>query len=160
MREGARITGGRRTIPARAEGRPRVLVVHRDPSERTMLCDALAAEGLVVVGEPTDWGDAVRLAVEHAPCIVLVEVAAPGLDALDVTPLIEETKWRVSVILLTAYERMPQRSAEEVGAFEYLVKGTSPRLMGDVLRHVWIQLMENISERGAVGSLGVEASNR
>jgi DNA-binding NarL/FixJ family response regulator len=61
-----------------------VLVVDDHPSFRATARAVLEAEGFVVIGEAASGPDALELAAELRPDIVLLDVQLPGLDGFDV----------------------------------------------------------------------------
>ena len=60
----------------------RILVVDADVRERTACARDLELDGHDVLTAPTGF-DALRLAEEHVPEIVITEVRLPGMDGLD-----------------------------------------------------------------------------
>ncbi|MGH2556165.1 MAG: response regulator, partial [Actinomycetota bacterium] len=68
------------------------------------------------------------------PDVVLMDLRMPAMGGIEATRLIKEALPTTQVIILTVYEGpLPERSAEEVGAYAYLVKGCSPALIRDVI---------------------------
>jgi DNA-binding NarL/FixJ family response regulator len=61
-----------------------VLVVDDHPSFRATARAVLEAEGFVVVGEAVSGPEALELAAELRPDIVLLDVQLPGLDGFEV----------------------------------------------------------------------------
>ena len=104
--------------------RPRLLVVDDHRLLRTALVDLLVQAGFEVVGEAADGADAVALAKELDPDVVLMDLRMPVLGGLDATRLIKDARPDIQVVLLTAFESPAlQQQAEEAGCFAYLVKG-------------------------------------
>lgn len=117
-----------------AETRPRVLLVDDDIRERGLLAELLQDEGLDIVGEAGDGEAGVALAETLAPDVVLMDLRMPVMNGFEATRRIKVALPNTQVIILTAYEgRLPERSAEDVGAYAYLVKGCSPGLVRDVI---------------------------
>ena len=87
----------------------------------------LELDGFEVVGQAADGADAVALAKELDPDVVLMDLRMPVLGGLDATRLIKDACPATQVVLLTAFERPAlQQQAEEAGCFAYLVKGGPP----------------------------------
>jgi CheY-like chemotaxis protein len=113
---------------------PTVLIVEDAESERAVMRDLLEAEGIAVVAEAGDGAEAVDRAVQSRPDVVLMDLRMPAMGGIEATRLIKEALPSTQVIILTVYEGpLPERSAEEVGAYAYLVKGCSPSLIRDVI---------------------------
>ncbi|GGT01919.1 response regulator [Streptomyces cinerochromogenes] len=82
-----------------------------------------------VVGEASDGAEAVRLAREHAPDIVLMDIRMPGTDGLAATRLIsaDPSLARVRVVILTTFEVDDYVvQALRAGASGFLGKGSEP----------------------------------
>jgi DNA-binding NarL/FixJ family response regulator len=107
--------------------RPRVLVVDDHAMLREALAELLEQAGFEVVGEAGDGADAVALAKQLDPDVVLMDLRMPVLSGLDAAPLIKEACPATQVVLLSAFESPAlERQAEEAGCFAYLVKGGPP----------------------------------
>ncbi len=108
--------------------RPRVLVVDDHDLLREALVELLTQAGFEVVGQAADGADAVALAKQLDPDVVVLDLRMPVLGGLDATRLIKEACPAVQVVLLTAFESPAlEQQAEEAGCFAYVVKG-SPAL--------------------------------
>ena len=118
--------------------RPGLLLVDDDANERRLLRELLEAEGLAVVGEASDGLEGVELTRALDPDVVLMDLRMPRLGGFEATRIIKDGHPFTQVIILTAYEGpLPERSAEEVGAYAYLVKGCSIEFIRDVILQAW-----------------------
>jgi DNA-binding NarL/FixJ family response regulator len=107
--------------------RPRLLVVDDHEMLREALVDLLVQAGFEVVGQAADGADAVALAKQLEPDVVLMDLRMPVLGGLDATRLIKDACPATQVVLLTAFESPAlEQQAEEAGCFAYLVKGGPP----------------------------------
>ncbi len=80
-------------------------------------------EGLVVVGEAADGRQAVELAGEYRPEVVLMDIELPVMDGVEATREIRSRWPEVKVVALTVYDRPAFREAmAEAGAVRYVVK--------------------------------------
>src|SRR5690606_32274980 len=82
----------------------------------------LGEEGYEVVGEAGDGAEAVKLAEELAPDLVVLDVKMPVLDGISAAKRIVEQRI-APVLILTAFsQRDLVERASEAGAMAYLVK--------------------------------------
>jgi DNA-binding NarL/FixJ family response regulator len=126
--------GGRRAGGAGVPPRPRVLLADDHARLRGALRDLLEENGFEVVGESGDGADAVALARQLAPDVVVIDLRMPVLNGLDATRLIRGTRPATQVVVLSAFESPElERQAREAGAFAYLDKGTMARRVHRVL---------------------------
>ncbi|HSR27434.1 MAG TPA: response regulator transcription factor [Actinomycetes bacterium] len=113
---------------------PRLLVVDDHDMLREALVELLLQAGFEVVGEAADGADAVALAKQLEPEVVLMDLRMPVLGGLDATRLIKDARPATQVVLLTAFDSPAlQQQAEEAGCFAYLVKGGPPGTLRLVL---------------------------
>jgi DNA-binding NarL/FixJ family response regulator len=115
----------------------RVLIVDDHPLTRDALVRLLGAHGFEVCGEAGGGEDAVRLARELGPDLVLLDLAMPGLGGLDALPLIREAAPGAEVVVLTASEDEDSLlGAVRSGAAGYLLKSEPPERIVEFLRGV------------------------
>ena len=113
---------------------PRLLVVDDHDMLREALVELLLQAGFDVVGEAADGADAVALAKQLEPEVVLMDLRMPVLGGLDATRLIKDARPATQVVLLTAFDSPAlQQQAEDAGCFAYLVKGGPPGTLRLVL---------------------------
>jgi DNA-binding NarL/FixJ family response regulator len=113
---------------------PRLLVVDDHDMLREALVELLRQAGFEIVGEAADGVDAVALAKQLEPDVVLMDLRMPVLGGLDASRLIKDAHPDIQVVLLTAFESPAlQQQAEEAGCFAYLVKGGPPGALRLVL---------------------------
>jgi two-component system response regulator MprA len=100
----------------------RILVVDDDPSLRQALKRALRLEGYDV--ELAAGGaEALDAIAADAPDLVVLDVAMPGLDGLDVSRRLRSGGNRVPILMLTARDAIGDRVAGlDAGADDYVVK--------------------------------------
>jgi DNA-binding NarL/FixJ family response regulator len=88
-----------------------------------------AQEDIQVVGEADDGDEAIRLAAQLAPDVVLMDIRMPGTDGLAATKRIvrDERLDRVRIVILTTFDVDEYVfEALRVGASGFLVKDTDP----------------------------------
>ena len=105
----------------------RVLVVDDHPVYRDGVVMALdASQECVVVGQGHDGDQAVTLAQELQPDVVLLDLRMPGSDGLDAIRLLRRDTPSARIIVLTMFEdEASVRAALRAGACGYLVKGAT-----------------------------------
>ena len=82
---------------------------------------------ITVVGGAADGEEAVRLAAEHRPDVVLMDVRMPVLDGIEATRRIVEAAPGVAVVVLTSFSDREQiLRALDAGAIGYLLKDAEP----------------------------------
>ena len=116
---------------------PKVLLVDDDLDNLAALREALEAEGIRVVGQASEGASGIELAARLAPDVVLMDLQMPGIDGFEATRAIRAARPDTKIVILTAYEELLTESAESAGAFAYLVKGCSPKLMRTVIVQAW-----------------------
>lgn len=100
----------------------RVLVVDDEPGVRASLVRALGLEGFEVT-EAGDGEEALERVLEQPHDVVVLDVAMPGIDGLEVCRRLRRSGERVAVLMLTARDAVDDRVAGlEAGADDYLVK--------------------------------------
>ena len=111
-----------------SSGRIRVMVVDDHPLMRQGLRGALeASDRFDVVGEAEDGEEAVRIAVEAEPEIIVMDVIMPKKDGVEACREIMELLPSTRVLMLTASTKMDAViEAVAAGATGYLQKYTRP----------------------------------
>ena len=80
----------------------RVLVAVTRPTDRQRLSRILdRAGGFSVVAEASDGSATVRLSGQVQPDLILLDMAIPGLDAIDATPALVHAAPETTILLLT-----------------------------------------------------------
>ena len=122
MTEEAAEAGGVVTAPQR-----RVLVAEDEALIRLDLVEMLREEGYQVVGQAGDGEEAIKLAAELKPDLVILDVKMPKLDGIEAASKI--TGDRVApVVILTAFsQRDLVERARDAGTMAYLVKPFAKR---------------------------------
>jgi DNA-binding NarL/FixJ family response regulator len=113
----------------------RVLLAEDHPVVRAGLERLLStAEDVEVVGAASDGSEAVTLASEHQPDVVLMDLSMPSMNGIDATKEIVGANESVQVVVLTSFEDREQiEAALDAGAIGYLLKDAEPE---DVIRGV------------------------
>jgi CheY-like chemotaxis protein len=115
-----------------------ILVVDDNLDAREMYSMYLRHEGFECI-EATDGAEALRLARQHHPVLVLMDATMPGVDGWQaVQQLRSEPDLRgIAVVMLTAHAfDEHRRRAEAVGADAFLAKPVLPDQLAAEIRRV------------------------
>jgi two-component system response regulator AlgR len=82
-------------------------------------------DGIDLVGTASDGESAVRMAEALRPDLLLLDIAMPGLDGIDVARALANSGTSPAVIFVTAFDRFAV-AAFEVEAVDYLMKPVDP----------------------------------
>ncbi len=100
----------------------RVVIADDEPLARQRLCTLLAAHADVqVVAEGADGAAALDACAAHAPDLLLLDIAMPGLDGLEAARRLTRLDPRPALVFCTALERHAL-DAFESQALDYLLK--------------------------------------
>ncbi|HEX9529712.1 MAG TPA: response regulator transcription factor [Acidimicrobiales bacterium] len=114
-----------------------VLLVDDHRLLRESLRRTLEESGLEVAGEAANGNEAVRMAGELQPDVVLMDVSMPVLDGVEATRLIRRQSPDVRVVMLTMHaEDEVLTRAVRAGAAGYLVKDCSAQDILDAVTRV------------------------
>jgi DNA-binding NarL/FixJ family response regulator len=116
----------------------RVVIVDDHPVVRQGLRTFLAVqEGITVVGEAGDGGEALATVRSVAPDVVLLDLVMPGIDGVAaIARLIEESP-DTKVLVLTSFPDDDKLlAAVQAGAAGYLLKDVAPAELAEAVRAV------------------------
>ena len=146
--------------PAPATGGRTVVVAEDETLIRLDIVEMLRENGYRVVGEAGDGEQAVALAEEHKPDLVVMDIKMPVLDGISAAERIAGARI-APVVLLTAFsQRELVERARDAGAMAYVVKPFTaadlvPALEIAASRHAEIKALE-----AEVASLGERFETR
>jgi len=113
----------------------RVLLADDHRMLREGLRRSLTEEGFDIVGEADNGEQAVRMAAELLPDIILMDVSMPEMDGVEATRIIRATDPAPQVIMLTMHaDKEVLADAIRAGASGYLVKDCSTEEVAEAVR--------------------------
>jgi two-component system, NarL family, nitrate/nitrite response regulator NarL len=115
------------------KGQIRIGVVDDHPLLREGVVSTLRAAAMNVVGVGASASDAVRLADEQMPDVMLLDISMPG-GGVDAARAIAQSHPKIKTIMLTVSEREEDViAAMEAGARAYVLKGIgAPELLATI----------------------------
>lgn len=110
---------------AETSGKLRVIVAEDESLIRMDIVEILRENDFDVVAEAGDGEQAVALAKEHKPDLMVMDVKMPKMDGISAAE--EIAKLNVPVVLLTAFSQTELvERASQAGAMAYIVKPFTP----------------------------------
>ena len=100
----------------------RILVVDDDPKILSLMRRGLSFAGYAI-DTAADGEEALAVARDNPPDLVVLDVMLPGLDGVEVCRRLRAGEPELPILMLTARDRVPDRVAGlDAGADDYLVK--------------------------------------
>ncbi|WP_424659383.1 response regulator [Desulfofundulus sp.] len=128
----------------------KLLVVDDEHLERQAIRLILerAEEPIKVVGEARNGRQAVQLAEELRPDIILLDIKMPGMDGLTAAREIRKILPASAIIFLTAYNEFDYvQEALRIGVVDFLLKPIRSQELVDVLKNTRVQLLREREEQ-------------
>ena len=131
----------------------RVLIAEDEALIRLDLAEMLAEEGFEVVGEAGDGEQAVALALELRPDLVILDVKMPKKDGIEAAAEIVGEQIAPVVILTAFSQRELIERARDAGAMAYLVKPFSKADLLPAIELAVARYAENAALRAEVADV-------
>lgn len=109
----------------------KILLIDTDAEVISAMTAALTAEGFSVISS-SDSREAIRLATEELPHLVLVDLLMPELDGIDISIELRSKPALESTLIVFHTERnedYSQIAAFNAGADDYIIKPVKPRVL-------------------------------
>ncbi len=115
-----------------------VIVADDHPLFRAGVVEELGKDsGIEVIGLAANGGEALKLAQDHMPDVILLDIAMPGKDGISAASSISLACPSTRIIMLTVSEHEDDlMAAFKAGAKGYVLKGISGRDLTRVIRSV------------------------
>ena len=114
----------------------KIVIAEDNALLRGVLRDALEEAGMQVVGEAGDGAEALTMAENNRPDVVVMDMRMPNVDGIEATQRIASSSWAMPVVVLSAYDE-PQmiEAALAAGASNCLKKGVGLDELIDAIRN-------------------------
>ena len=90
---------------------------------------------ITVVGEAGSGEEAIKLAEQHVPDVVLMDLIMPNMDGVEATRRVKQVSPRSQVVVLTSYHEDEHIfPALKAGALSYILKDVSAEELASVVR--------------------------
>jgi NarL family two-component system response regulator LiaR len=113
-----------------------VMIVDDHEMVRRGACSYLEAQSdISVVAQAASGEEALKLAQEHVPDVVLMDLVMPGMDGVETTRRLKDISPRTQIIILTSFHQdefvFP---ALQAGAISYLLKDVKAKELVEAIR--------------------------
>lgn len=106
----------------------KLMIADDEPGVRSLVRMTLESDSYEIL-EASDGDEALMLALEHRPELLLLDVTMPGLSGLQVCRMLKDnpSTSAISVVMLTAMDQDSDRAeGKAAGADDYFTKPFSP----------------------------------
>ncbi len=122
----------------------RVLVVEDEALIRLDIVETLRDFGFEVIGEAADGEQAVAMASELKPDVIVMDIKMPKMDGITAAEKIQAL--RIPVVLLTAFSQKELvERASEAGAMAYVVKPFTPNDLLPAVEIAWARHLQFVA---------------
>lgn len=129
-----------------------VLVAEDESLIRMDIVETLREFGFEVIGEAADGAEAVAMATELKPDLIVMDIKMPNLDGISAAEQIQPL--RIPVVLLTAFsQRELVERASEAGAMAYVVKPFTPNDLLPAIEIAWSRHQQFIALEAEIHDL-------
>jgi len=91
--------------------------------------------GISVVGEAGSGDEAVKLAAQHIPDVILMDLIMPDMDGVETTRRVRQVSPRSQIVVLTSYHEDEHIfPALKAGALSYILKDVSAEELASAVR--------------------------
>lgn len=123
----------------------KILLVDDDPNIRRGVRMNLALESdISIIGEAGDGWEALRLARELQPDVVVMDIRLPFLDGLSAAERLRASQPKCAVIILTLYDEPSNRKrAQQIGVAAFIPKQKTDGELVNAIRKITLERGEN-----------------
>ncbi len=129
-----------------------VLVAEDESLIRMDIVETLKEFGFDVIAEAADGAEAVALATEKKPDLIVMDIKMPNMDGITAAEQIQPL--RIPIVLLTAFsQRELVERASEAGAMAYVVKPFTPNDLLPAIEIAWSRHQQLIALEAEIQDL-------
>lgn len=146
--------------PEHEPQRRRVLIAEDEALIRLDLSEMLRDEGYDVVGEARDGQEAIELAEQLQPDLIILDVKMPGVDGLRAAEVIGERRIAPIVILSAFSQRELVDRALKAGVMGYLTKPFAQADLAPAIEMAYARFAERNALEAEIGDLNERIETR
>lgn len=136
-----------------------VLVAEDESLIRMDIVETLREFGFDVIGEASDGAEAVAMATELKPDLIVMDIKMPNLDGITAAEQIQPL--RIPIVLLTAFsQRELVERASEAGAMAYVVKPFTPNDLLPAIEIAWSRHQQFVTLEAEIQDLNERFETR
>ena len=129
-----------------------VLVAEDESLIRMDIVETLKEFGFDVIAEAADGAEAVALATEKKPDLIVMDIKMPNMDGISAAEQIQPL--RIPIVLLTAFsQRELVERASEAGAMAYVVKPFTPNDLLPAIEIAWSRYQQLVALEAEIQDL-------
>jgi DNA-binding NarL/FixJ family response regulator len=112
-----------RRAPRKPSGGKRVLIVDDNPAVRRVVSQVFRSDGFAVCGEADNGRQAIELAKQATPDLIVLDLSMPVMNGLQAAPKLRKIAPKASIILLTMFaNELAADQASKIGVDVVLSK--------------------------------------
>lgn len=122
----------------------RILYVEDDPGIQTIVRIALERRGGFTVEVCDSGKQAIEVAPQFAPDLILLDVMMPGMDGIDTFKALREIPETVDIPVIFITAKVQQREVDlykELGIVAVIRKPFDPLTLSDTVRDIWVDYL-------------------
>lgn len=136
-----------------------VLVAEDESLIRMDIVETLKDFGFEVIAEAADGAEAVALATEKKPDLIVMDIKMPNMDGITAAEQIQPLK--IPIVLLTAFsQRELVERASEAGAMAYVVKPFTPNDLLPAIEIAWSRHQQLVALESEIQDLNERFETR
>ncbi|MBO7742866.1 response regulator [Paenibacillus sp. MWE-103] len=133
-----------------------ILLVDDEPmiklSLRKILTDA--HPDFAVVGDASDGEEALALAEQERPHVIITDISMPVMGGLELIRAVRERGWRAEIVILSGYGEFEYaREALKFGVADYILKPMRPAAVKELMLGLFAKHAERVEASHAKGEL-------